>query len=207
MCVCFLTFTLAKVRNLLQRVSHSWDDLVVHVQQWPAALREAAVMEKQPVQQKQTFPEQRSSWAAVPRQRWGDAALRGWGSSGWIILKLSIYPPWPRFLLLHLMLDWPVESICSWEPRRSNHWRWKIITTVWTSWQRPREKTMIKDGSWSSMSTNWADSADIYLCVTLTAALQVCPTFSSLSEGSAQQANHLTHKYNNNSNNNNKMNY
>lgn len=119
----------------------------------------------------------------------------------------SIYPPWPHFLLLHLMLDWPVESICSWEPRRSNHWRWKIITTVWTSWQRPREKTMIKDGSRSSMSTNWADSADIYLCVTLTAALQVCPTFSSLSEGSAQQANHLTHKYNNNSNNNNKMNY
>lgn len=73
------TFALAQLGDLPQGVSHGGDHLVVHVQQRPAGLGEAAVVQQQPVQKQQTLPEQRGRRAAPPRQRGGGAILRGRG--------------------------------------------------------------------------------------------------------------------------------
>lgn len=79
--VCVCTFTLTEIWHLPQCVSDSRDHLVVLVQQWPAALWEAAVMQQQPVQQQETLSEQRRCRASPPRQWWGGAMLQRCGQA------------------------------------------------------------------------------------------------------------------------------
>lgn len=131
-----LTLTLASLRNSSQQILHSRNHLVVHVQQWPAALREAAVVQQQPVQQQQSLSEQRCSWAEPPGRRRIRACRK-------------TKPPGKGLFLpscSNWNMDKPGEVLCCWESERLNHCRWKTMTMVWTIWDRTREQTLLARG-------------------------------------------------------------
>lgn len=127
----------------------------------------------------------------------GGARPEGNNTKTLVILETNCYF---KPCVLNLKRDWPLESVGSWEPRRSNHWRWKTITTVWTNWER-RRSLVWRGATQSLVSLNKEGQRGFYLSVTLTGAvLAGGPALCSLWHQSVQQTNHLRHKNHNGQN-------